>query len=454
MKFPVINPATEEVLVTYEGHSKEEIEVKLTQATKAQNTWKKFSFAERKRVMKRVANILRRKKQKFGTLITKEMGKPIAKSVSEIEKCAWSCEHFSENAEKYLQPIFVKTDAKKSYVSFEPLGIILGIMPWNYPFWQAFRFAAPTLMAGNGIILKHASNVPGCALAIQEVFHEAGVPKGLFATTLIDSKTALKLIDDKRIAGISVTGSTGAGKQIASRAGANIKKCVLELGGSDPFIVLGDASVQECAHSAVEGRIINAGQSCVAAKRFIVPQKMAHEFETCMKKEFESLAVGDPFDKNTQIGPLARADLREHLMMQMKQSIRMGAKVLTGNKPWRQKGYFFVPTLLGKIRPNMPVFSEETFGPLAGVMPYENVREAIGMANATEYGLGASIWSKDLRKAEELARKIQAGNVYINKNVASDPRIPFGGAKQSGLGKELGEMGIKEFVLAKTIWIK
>ena len=262
------------------------------------------------------------------------------------------------------------------------------------------------------------------------------------------------MIDDKRIAGVSVTGSTAAGKQIASRAGLNVKKCVLELGGSDPFIVLDSkVSVQECAHSAVQGRIVNGGQSCIASKRFIVPQKIAREFEKQMKKEFESLVMGDPFNPNTQVGPLARDDLRIHLREQMKQSIRMGARVLTQNKPWRGKGYFFTPTLLGKIKPDMPLFAEETFGPLAGVLSVANSREAIEIANSTEYGLGASIWSSDLKKAEEIAYRIQAGNIFINKNVASDPRIPFGGTKQSGLGKELGEMGIKEFVNAKTIWI-
>lgn len=455
MNFTAINPATEEKLVTYPGHTPQEVEAKLVQSQKAQAQWKTWSFRERGHVLKRVASILRRQKKKIGTLMTEEMGKPYTQSLAEIEKCVWACEHFAEHAEKYLQPEFVKTEATKSYVSFEPLGVVLGIMPWNYPLWQVFRFAAPTLMAGNGIMLKHASNVPGCALEIQEIFREAGAPKGLFATLLVDSKSALRLIDDPRVAAVSVTGSTSAGKQIASRAGANVKRCVLELGGSDPFIVLSKvSSVQECAENAVQNRIVNGGQSCIAAKRFLVPQKMAREFELEMKKRFAGLVVGDPFDSATQVGPLARGDLRDHLLEQMKRSVRMGAKVVAGGRKWRGKGYFFTPTLLGKIKPTMPVFSEETFGPLAGVMPYDYIRDAISMANATEYGLGASIWGVDAKQAEEYAHLLQSGNVFINTRVASDPRISFGGTKQSGLGKELGELGIKEFVNAKTIWIK
>lgn len=455
MKFPAIDPSTGETLVVYPGHSSNEVEVKLGNAAKAQKQWSAWSFSERKKIMKRVASILRRRKKEFATLMTEEMGKPIAQSIAEVEKCAWACEHFAENAEKYLQPIFVKTEAEKSYVSFEPLGVILGVMPWNFPFWQVFRFAAPTIMAGNGIVLKHARNVPGCGLAIQEIFREAGVPKGLFASLLINSKSALALISDSRIAGVSVTGSTAAGKQIAAAAGGEIKPCVLELGGSDPFVVLDKGiSVQDCADLAVRGRIINGGQSCIAAKRFIVPHSIARAFEKEMARDMDALQMGDPMDSNTDVGPLARVDLREALRTQMRQSIRMGARILTKRKPRSGKGFFFPPTLLTRIKSEMPVFSEETFGPLGGVMPYQTIREAIALANATPYGLGASLWSRDVGNAEEWARHIQAGNVFVNKNVASDPRLPFGGTKRSGLGKEMGEIGIKAFVNAKTIWVK
>lgn len=454
MKFPAINPATEEVLVTYTGHTPHEVDAKLTHAVKSQKVWKTFSFAERKRALFRVARLLRRNTRKYATLITEEMGKPITQSLAEVEKCAWACDYFASHAEKMLHPIQVKTEARKSFIAFEPMGVILGIMPWNFPFWQFFRFAAPTVMAGNAIILKHASNVPGCALALQEIFHEANVPHGLVSALLVDSKTALKLIDDPRIVGVSVTGSTNAGKQIAERAGMNIKKCVLELGGSDPFVVVGKPKdVQDYAHSAVQGRIINGGQSCIAAKRFIIPRKVVPEFEKHMTREFSSLNMGDPFHTDTEIGPLARSDLKIRLLAQIKKSIQMGARPLTKNTPWKGKGYYVQPTLLQKISPAMPVFSEETFGPLAGIMGYKTLPEAIALANATPYGLGASIWTTDLAHAEKIATRIQAGNIFINKNVTSDPRLPFGGVKESGLGKELGEMGIREFVNSKTTWI-
>lgn len=455
MIFPAINPYTEKVLVEYPGHSKNEIESKLAQAVKAQKQWASWSFAERKRVLKKVASILRRRKDDLSFLMSEEMGKPITQSLSEVEKCAWTCDHFAEYAERYLEPIKVKTEAQKSYVTFEPMGVVLGIMPWNFPFWQVFRFAAPTLMAGNGIMLKHASNVPGCALEIQEIFHEAGVPKGLFGTLLVDSKTALHLIDDPRIVAVSVTGSTAAGKQIASRAGSNVKKSVLELGGSDPFVVLNKVeSVQDCAHSAVQGRMINGGQSCIAVKRFIIPKNSSAEFGREMKKAMSELVVGDPMNKDTQIGPLARKDLVVHLRDQVSRSTRMGAHVLFRHLHTPKKGFFYPPTLLSRVQTTMPVFAEETFGPVAGIISADSPKHALELANQTEYGLGASIWTSDVKKAERFARLIQAGNVFINKNVASDARISFGGVKQSGFGKELGELGIKEFVNAKTIWIK
>lgn len=452
--FISFNPATEEKLIEYPGHSSIEVNDKLDQSVRAQKQWAHYSFAERARALRHIARTVRKRKNDYSFLITEEMGKPIMESLAEIEKCAWTCEHFADNGEKYLQPMNVKTDAKKSYVSYEPLGTILGIMPWNFPFWQFFRFAAPTLMAGNGIVLKHASNVPGCGMAIEQLFMDHDFPNGLVTTTLVDSKTALGMIDDPRIVGVSVTGSTSAGKQIAARAGMNVKKSVLELGGSDPFIVFSDvSSVQDCAHSAVRARTQNTGQSCIAAKRFIVMKKIALAFEGAMARAMDDLIMGDPLDKETQIGPLARSDLRENLVRQMAQSIRQGAQVRTTRKKSKGKGYFFPPTLLSKVKLSMPVFSEETFGPLAGVVSVDTAREAVELANHTPYGLGASLWTSDLKRAEELARHVESGSVFVNKIVASDPRIPFGGAKQSGLGKELGQLGIKEFVNAKIIWI-
>lgn len=455
MHFTAINPENEQKIAEYPGHSSKEIEAKLVQSVRAQKKWSEYSFADRKKSLIHVARNLRRRKNDYAFLMTEEMGKPISQSEREIEKCAWACEHFAGHAEKYLQPVRVRTEAKKSYVSFEPLGLILGIMPWNFPFWQVFRFAAPTLMAGNGILLKHASNVPGCSLAIQEAFHEAGVPTGLFASLLIDSKTALSLVDDSRISGVSVTGSTQAGKQIASRAGLSLKKCVLELGGSDPFVVLNPVkNVQDCAHSAVQGRMVNGGQSCIAAKRFIVPKNIAAEFSRGIKKSLSELKVGDPMDPSTQVGPLARKDLVEHLRGQVSRSIRMGAHVLFKHPHMPKRGFFYPPTLLSRIRTDMPVFSEETFGPVAGIISADSPTHAIELANLSEYGLGASIWSSDVKKAETMAHRVHSGNVFVNKNVTSDPRIAFGGAKHSGIGKELGEMGIKEFTNAKTIWIQ
>lgn len=454
MEFKVINPATEEIEKTYQGPTLEESLKEIEISAKVQLDWKQTDFSNRATLMKKAAGVLRKRKKEFAELMTREMGKPITQAEGEVEKCAWVCDFYADNAQKFLAPKEIKTDAKKSYVRFDPIGVVFAIMPWNFPFWQVFRFAAPALMAGNAGILKHASNVPGSALGIEEVFFEAGFPKNLFKTLLVDSKIASELIDSKNIAAVTVTGSTGAGSSIASRAGKNIKKCVLELGGSDPFIVLDDVNVKTCATQAVQGRIINAGQSCISAKRFIVLEKIKKEFEQEFVEHIKSLKIGDPMDPQTQVGPLAREDLVQSLDDQLARSVKMGAKILTGGKKIEGKGYFFEPTVLGNTTTKMPVFLEETFGPLTAVISAKDEMEAVKLANATQFGLGASIWSKDLDRAEKLVPLIDAGTVFVNKIVASDPRLPFGGIKMSGFGRELGSFGIKEFVNIKSVVIQ
>jgi len=454
MEFKSINPATDKIEKTYHGPSLDESLKEIEKTAFVQREWKKTDFSERAALMKKAAKVLREKKQEYGELMTREMGKPITQSTGEVEKCAWVCDFYAENAESYLEPQEVKTEAKRSYIRHDPIGVVLAIMPWNFPLWQVFRFAAPSLMAGNAGVLKHASNVPGSALAIQEVFALAGFPENLFKTLLVDSKTAGDLIDSKHIAAVTVTGSTGAGSKIAERAGRNIKKCVLELGGSDPFIALDDVDVKTCSTQAVQGRIVNGGQSCIASKRFIVMEKIKEQFEREFVEHMSSLIVGDPMDPKTQVGPLARHDLLESIEDQLKRSVKMGAKILTGGKKIGNVGNFFEPTVLGDVTEQMPVFSEETFGPLTAIISAKNEMDAVRIANSSEFGLGASIWSKDSTRAEKLVPLIEAGAVFVNKIVLSDPRMPFGGIKMSGFGRELGSHGIKEFVNIKTVVVQ
>jgi len=456
MNFPAINPATEKVEKTYTGHSLAQCRAALQKSVIAQKYWQETSLAERAGLMKNAAGVLVKRKQEFSGLMTMEMGKPITQSRAEIEKCALNCNYFAENAEKFLAPEQVPTESKKSYVRFDAIGTILAIMPWNFPFWQVFRFAAPAIMAGNSAVLKHASNVPGCSLAIQSVFEEAGLPKGVFQSLLVDSETASKLIEMPEIAAVTITGSVAAGAMVAGLAGKNIKKTVLELGGSDAFIVLDDVEIKTCSTQAVNGRTLNSGQSCIAAKRFIVSKKIEKRFTEEFVEKMRSLRVGDPMEKDTQVGPLAKKELVDNLESQLKRSVKMGAKILTGGKRTsvEGKGFFFEPTVLGSVSEKMPVFSEETFGPLAGVMPAEDDEDAVRIANATEFGLGASVWSSDLDRAERLVPKIKAGAVSINKIVRSDPRLPFGGTKKSGYGRELGIFGIREFVNIKAVVVQ
>ena len=448
-----INPATEEIMGTYPLHSGEQIGKALDQAQQAFWIWRTSDFSTRARLMKKAAEYLRRNRSRFAGIMTAEMGKPIAESEAEVQKCAWNCDYYAENAERFLSDEIRDSGATESYIQYNPLGVILAIMPWNYPFWQVFRFAAPALMAGNTAILKHASNVPQCALAIEEVFREAGFPSGTFKALLIPGSEASSLIENPIIAAVTLTGSEGAGSQVASCAGRAIKKTVMELGGSDPFIVLEDADLSAAVNTGIRARYQNAGQSCIAAKRFIVVGSVLEEFRNRFVDSVRALKTGDPMDRSTHIGPLARAEFVQDLETQIRESVRQGAKVLVGGSRASGKGYFFEPTVLSEILPDMPVGREETFGPVAAILRARDAEEAIELANRTPYGLGSNLWTSDLAKAKQLARRIEAGQVFINGMVASDPRLPFGGIKRSGYGRELSELGIREFANIKTVWI-
>ena len=448
-----INPSTEAVLQTFEEHTDSQVDEKLSRAVAAFKAWRAEPFAARAGLLRRAAKQLRSEADMLAGLITDEMGKPIAQSRAEVEKCAWCCDYFADNAEAFLADMPSPSAATKSYVAFDPIGAVLAIMPWNFPFWQVFRFAAPALMAGNVGVLKHASNVPQCALAIERVFSQAGLPEGAFQTLLISGPRASKLIDDPRIAAVTLTGSEEAGSRVAEAAGRALKKTVLELGGSDPFIVLADADLDAAARIAVDARFQNAGQSCIAAKRFIVEDRVASEFEERFAARIRDLVVGDPRHDATKIGPLAKADLVDTLDAQVRSSIAKGATVIAGGHALEGAGYFYAPTLLTDIKPDMAVFTEETFGPAAALIRANDAEHAIVLANDSRFGLGANLWTGDIDKAQQYARRIESGSVFINGMVASDPRLPFGGVKRSGYGRELSDFGIREFVNIKTVWI-
>ena len=452
-RISTVNPATEEVLATFAPHTPEQVDEALGQAQDAFLAWRRRSISDRAVPMRRLGALLRERADRYAKLMTVEMGKPITEAKAEIEKCAWNCEFYADNAARFLADEPVATSARKSYVAFEPLGIVLAVMPWNYPFWQVIRFAAPALMAGNGAVLKHASNVPQCALAIEEAVRDAGFPEGLFRTLLLVGAQVEPLIADDRIRAVTLTGSSATGAQIASAAGRALKKSVLELGGSDPYIVLADADVDGAAATAVRARNQNSGQSCIAAKRFLVADVVATDFARKFAAGVAALRIGDPLDAKTQVGPLARADLRDNLERQVRDSLQMGARLVTGGKRWGERGSFYTPTILADVTPDMPVFNEETFGPVAALMSVRGADDAVGLANSSEYGLGANLWTKDLSLAEALARRIESGQVFINGMVASDPRLPFGGTKHSGYGRELSSFGIHEFTNIKTVWI-
>jgi succinate-semialdehyde dehydrogenase/glutarate-semialdehyde dehydrogenase len=448
-----IDPTTGKVIARFAVHTSDQVEQAIAGADRAQQDWRTATFEERGAAMRRLAAHLRDHRDEYAQLITAEMGKPIAESLGEIDKCAWACVFYADQAAGFLADEVVATNASRSLVAYEPLGIVLAIMPWNYPFWQVLRFAAPALMAGNGALLKHASNVSQCALALESAFEAAAFPPGLFRTLLLPGAAVEPVVRDRRIRAVTLTGSSETGARVAAIAGGALKKTVLELGGSDPYIVLADADVAAAATTAARARNQNTGQSCIAAKRFLVADAIGDEFEARFAQAVGALRVGDPLDPATQVGPLARADLRDALERQVDESVRQGARVLVGGARRSGPGFYYQPTVLAGIRDDMPVFAEETFGPVAAVRRVADADEAVAVANASEYGLGASVWTGDVARGEALARRIESGAVFVNGMVASDPRLPFGGVKRSGYGRELGPFGIREFTNVQTIWI-
>lgn len=448
-----VNPADGNTLQDFAELSAAEIERALALAEETFRSWRRTAFANRAAKMLRAAEILEEDKRRFGEIMTLEMGKPIAAAVAEVEKCAWVCRYYAEHAETFLAPQEIATDAGRSYVRYDPLGPVLAVMPWNFPFWQVLRFAAPTLMAGNVGLLKHASNVPQSALAIAEVFARAGFPAGCFQTLLVGSAAVERIIDDPRIAAVTLTGSEGAGVAVGRAAGAQIKKAVLELGGSDPFVVLPSADLVKAAATAVRARTINNGQSCIAAKRFIVHEEVYDRFLVLFLAGMAALKVGDPMDPATELGPLATAPIRAELAEQVERSVAMGAKVLLGGKALPGPGYFYAPTVLADPVPGSPAWEDELFGPVATLFRVADLDAAIALANHKVFGLGASAWTNDAAEQARLAVELEAGSVFLNGMVKSDPRLPFGGIKRSGFGRELSLAGIREFVNVKTVWI-
>lgn len=451
----VINPATGEQVDSYEKHTKEEVEESLERASDAFEQWRTRPIREREELLAAAGEVLRDNKHRYGKTMVREMGKPLDQAVAEVEKCARGCDHYAENASAYLGAEHHPSPPGSSVKTVhEPLGPVLAVMPWNFPFWQVFRFAAPYLTAGNVGLLKHASNVPGCALAIEEVFSEAGYPDGVFQSLLISSDQVEGILSDDRVEAATVTGSGGAGRAVASTAGEQLKKTVLELGGSDPFVVLEDANIDAAAETGAWARNQNGGQSCIAAKRFIVHTDVYDEFLDSFVSEIESLTVGDPMEEGTDIGPQAREDLMEELHEQVTDSIEAGATVQVGGEPLDRNGVFYPPTVLTDVPEGCPADSEETFGPVATVYEVADQDAAIRKANDTEFGLGASIWTEDRGRGEQVARQIDAGCTYVNQLVKSDPRVPFGGVNESGYGRELARAGITEFVNKKTVWLE
>jgi succinate-semialdehyde dehydrogenase / glutarate-semialdehyde dehydrogenase len=448
-----INPATGNVLREYEQDSDTALESKLRLAAERFSEYRKTPFAERSKMMHRAAEILEGGKETFGRMMTEEMGKTIVAAVQEAEKCALGCRYYAENAEKFLADEEVKTNATRSFVRYQPLGPVLAVMPWNFPFWQVFRFAAPGLMAGNVGLLKHASNVPQCALAIEEIFRKAGFPEGVFQTLLIGSDRVDNVIADSRVAAVTLTGSVGAGSSVGAAAGKAIKKSVLELGGSDPFIVMPSADLDRAVQTAVQARVINNGQSCIAAKRFIVHQAIAEQFREKFVERMASLRAGDPLDRNTELGPLATSDGLRTLEEQVSKTLEMGARAALGGKRMDRPGHYFEPTVLCDIPKGSPAFDDELFGPVACLFEVKNMADAIHVANDSRFGLGACAWTNDAAERETFINEIESGVVFLNGMVASDPRMPFGGVKHSGYGRELSYHGIREFVNTKAVSI-
>jgi succinate-semialdehyde dehydrogenase / glutarate-semialdehyde dehydrogenase len=448
-----VNPATGEEVKTFDELSDEEINRKIQLAADTFREYRKTSFEDRSRMMTRAGEILEDEAEEFGRLMTMEMGKTLAAGTAEANKCARGCRYYAENAERFLADEEIELEGAKAYVRYQPLGPVLAVMPWNFPFWQVFRFAAPALMAGNVGLLKHASNVPECALAIEDIIHRAGFPEGAFQTLLIGSSKVQAVIDDPRVRAATLTGSEGAGRNVGAEAGENIKPSVLELGGSDPFIVMPSADLDKAISTAVTSRTLNNGQSCINAKRLIVHEAVADEFERRFVESMAALRVGDPMDQETDMGPLATPQIREDVDGQVKKSVEAGARVLTGGKPMEGPGNFYPPTVITDIPNESPAYKEEIFGPVASLFRVKDVDEAITLANDTTFGLSSSAWTNDAEEQERFISEIEAGMVYVNRMSESTPEVPFGGVKNSGYGRELSILGIREFVNAKTVWI-
>ncbi len=453
-KIIATSPANGEVLAEYDPHTQAHIDSIIGEAAAAQVYWRRVSITDRAGLMQRAASLLRDRKDPLATLMAEEMGKPVAQGRSEVEKCAWVCEYYADSAAAFLSDEHIATDASESFVAYQPLGVVLAVMPWNFPLWQVFRFAAPGLMAGNGGLLKHASNVPGCALAIERIFEDAGFPTNLFRTLLIGSDQVADVINDPRVRAVTLTGSTPAGRAVAAQAGKALKKSVLELGGSDPYVVLSDADIPTAVKTCVDSRLINSGQSCIAAKRFIVVRDVHDAFVSLFVDEMRRRRVGDPALESTDVGPQARVDLRDDLHRQVLESVERGATCLLGGKIPDGPGAFYPPTVLTGVRPGMPAFDDELFGPVAAIVAVANEEEAIRMANQSDFGLGAAVFTGDVARGRRIAaEELQAGACFVNALVKSDPRLPFGGIKDSGYGRELSVHGIREFVNAKTVYV-
>jgi succinate-semialdehyde dehydrogenase/glutarate-semialdehyde dehydrogenase len=454
MALEAVNPATGEKINTYLEMTPDEVESRICRAHQIFVDWKTRTFSERAELMKQAAGVLRDKAGEFARLMALEMGKPVRDGRPEIEKCAWVCDYYAEKAEAILSPEIIATDAAKSYVTFQPLGVVLAVMPWNYPFWQVFRFAVPALMAGNAGVLKHSANVPGCALAIEDVFRQAGFPENIFQTLMIGGERVEKVIENPLVKAVTLTGSKPAGQAVAATAGRLLKKSVLELGGSDPYIVLEDADLDAAAAACAASRLLNSGQSCIAAKRFVVVEAVRQSFEALLVNQMRARKMGDPLVESVEIGPQARFDLRDDLHRQVRQSVEKGARCLLGGKLPDGPGAFYPPTVLTDVHKGMPAYDEETFGPVAAVIGVKDEKEAIRIANDTVFGLGAAVFTRDIARGERIAATaLDAGSCFVNAFVKSDPRLPFGGIKESGYGRELSHYGIKEFVNIKTVYV-
>lgn len=453
MSFLSMNPYTGETLAQFANWDEAQIDAALTQVARVSPSWRSLSISQRAQHLQNVAKVLRRQKQALARTITLEMGKLLREAEAEVEKCALVCEYYAEKSEAFLADQTIESDAKRSYVAFQPLGTVLAVMPWNFPFWQVFRFAAPALMAGNTGVLKHAANVPQCALAIERIFLEAGLQEGVFRTLMVKAGQVERIIADERIHAVTLTGSEAAGRSVAAAAGKHLKKTVLELGGSDAFIVLEDADIPKAVQGAVTSRFLNAGQSCIAAKRFIVIDAIADEFVDAFAAVCRQMVIGDPMSNDTQLAPMARSDLRDELHQQVVTTLGQGAKMVAGCEPVANAACFYPPSILDHVKPGMLAYDEELFGPVASIIRVKDGAEALSVANSSRFGLGGSVWTQDRVRGEALARQVEAGACFVNGFVKSDSRLPFGGVKASGYGRELAHWGMHEFVNIKTVWV-